>query len=119
MIITQNNLPSFFLIGILLLFLSSCTFPTKKYLVLDASLVQKGQTREEIVEFFGPPHAERTNPAGQEELYYYDVKRHFWHNIPFLGGYLGKKEVECLQIVLESGKVVKAIYYVQRLQDKV
>jgi hypothetical protein len=45
------------------------------------------------------------------------VRRHFWQRIPFLGRHLGKEEVECLQIVLESGQVVKAVYYVQGIQS--
>jgi len=115
--IRQNNLPSFFLIGTLILFLASCAGTPKKYLAVDASLVKQGQSKAEISEFFGPPEAGRINQAGQEEWYYYDVHRHFWQRIPFLGRYLGKKEVECLQIVLESGQVVKAVYYVQGIQS--
>jgi hypothetical protein len=89
--IKQNNLPSLFLIGTLMLFLASCAGTPKKYLAV--------------------------NQAGQEEWYYYDVHRHFWQRIPFLGRHLGKEEVECLQIVLESGQVVKAVYYVQCIQS--
>jgi hypothetical protein len=115
--IRQNILPSFFLIGILILFLASCTGTHKKYLAVDASLVKQGQSKAEISEFFGPPDATRINQTNQEEWYYYDVRRHFWQRIPFLGRHLGKEEVECLQIVLESGQVVKAVYYVQGIQS--
>ena len=117
--IRQNNLPSLFLIGTLMLFLASCAVSPKKYLAIDASLVKQGQSRAKISKFFGPPHAARTNQAGQEEWYYYDVHRHFWQRMPFLGRHLGKEKVECLQIVMESGQVVKAIYYVQGLQNKI
>jgi outer membrane protein assembly factor BamE (lipoprotein component of BamABCDE complex) len=117
--IIQNNLPFLFLIGTLMLFLASCAVSPKRHLAIDASLVKQGQSRTEIFELFGPPHAERTNQSGQKEWYYYDVHRHFWQRIPFLGRHFGKEEVECLQIVLESGQVVKAIYYVQGLQNKV
>jgi outer membrane protein assembly factor BamE (lipoprotein component of BamABCDE complex) len=115
--IRQNILPSLFLIGILILFLTSCAGTPKKYLAIDASLVKQGQSKAEISEFFGPPNATRTNQTNQEEWYYYDVHRHFWQRIPFLGRHLGKEEVECLQIVLESGQVVKAVYYVQSIQS--
>jgi len=115
--IRQNNLPSLFLIGTLILFLASCAGTPKKYLAVDASLVKQGQSKAEISEFLGPPKAARINQAGQEEWYYYDVHRHFWQRIPFLGRHLGKEEVECLQIVLESGQVVKAVYYVQGIQS--
>lgn len=117
--IRQNNLPSLFLIGTLILFLTSCAGTPKKYLAVDASLVKKGQSKAEISEFFGPAHTARINQAGQEEWYYYDVHRHFWQHIPFLGRHLGREKVECLQIVLESGQVVKAVYYVRDLQSKV
>lgn len=115
--IIQNNLLSLFLIGILILFLASCAGTPKKYLAVDASLVKQGQSKAEISEVLGAAHAAKTNQAGQEEWYYYDVHRHFWQRIPFLGRHLGKEEVECLQIVLESGQVVKAVYYVQGIQS--
>jgi len=115
--IRQNNLPSLFLIGILILFLASCAGTPKKYLAVDASLVKQGQSKAEISEFLGPPNATRINQTNQEEWYYYNVHRHFWQRIPFLGRHLGKEEVECLQIVLESGQVVKAVYYVQGIQS--
>jgi hypothetical protein len=115
--IRQNNLLSLFLIGTLILFLASCAVTPKKYLAVDASLVKQGQSKAEISKFFGPPEAARINQAGQEEWYYYDVHRHFWQRIPFLGHRFGKIEVECLQIVLESGQVVKTVYYVQGLQS--
>ncbi|MEA1992324.1 MAG: hypothetical protein U9N58_09060 [Thermodesulfobacteriota bacterium] len=115
--IRQNNLPLLFLIGILMIFLASCAGTPKKYLAVDASLVKQGQPKAEISEFLGQPDAARINQAGQEEWYYYDVHRHFWQRIPFLGRHLGKEEVECLQIVLESGQVVKRVYYVQGIQS--
>jgi len=115
--IRQNNLLSLFLIGSLILFLTSCAGAPRKYLAVDASLVKQGQSRAEIFELLGGPEAARINQAGQEEWYYYDVHRRFWQRIPFLGDHLGEKKVESLQIILESGKVVKAVYYVQELQS--
>jgi len=117
--IRQNNLPVVFLIGTLMLFLASCAGTHRKYLAVDASLVKQGQSKAEISDLFGPPNAERTNQTGQEEWYYYDVHRHFWQRIPFLGRYLGREKVECLQIIMESGHVIKAVYYVRGLQNKV
>jgi hypothetical protein len=117
--IRQNNLPVVFLIGTLILFLASCAGTPRKYLAVDASLVKQGQSEAEIADLFGPPDAERTNQTGLEEWYYYDVHRHFWQRIPFLGRHLGREEVECLQIVMESGKAIKAVYYVRGLQNKV
>lgn len=115
--IRQNNLLSLFLIGTLALFLTSCAGTPRKYLAVDASLVKQGQSRAEIFELLGGPEAARINQAGQEEWYYYYVHRHFWQRIPFLGNHLGEKKMESLQIIMESEKVVKTVYYVQQLQS--
>ena len=112
---TRITLFTLFLIGILALLLVSCAGTPRKYLVVDASLVKQGQSKAEIFQFLGPPEATRTNQTSGEEWYYYDVHQHFWQRIPFLGSHLGEKEIECLQIILDSDQVIKVVYYVQYL----
>ncbi len=112
---TRTNLVIVFLIGILALILASCAGTPGRHLPADASLIKQGQAEAELIELLGQPQAIRTNQAGRKEWYYYDVHEHFWQRIPVLGHYLGKKEVEALQIILDSHQVVKAVYYVQNI----
>jgi len=100
------------LIGLFAALLTSCGGSPRRYLAADASLVNPGQTPEEILALFGHPDATRTNRSGQEEWYYYQVRSHFWQRIPFLHRWLGREEVEALQIVFDSQRVIKALYYV-------
>ncbi len=102
------------LIGILCLQLASCAGTPRRYLTLDASLIKKGESKTRVLKMLGPPDARRTNDAGQEEWYYYSVHRHFWQRIPMLGRYLGKEDVEALQVTFQTDKVLKVVYYVPR-----
>ncbi len=77
-------------------------------------MIKPGQTGQEVTELLGPPQAIRKAGNNTEEWYYYVRHRHFWQHLPFLGGRLGKSEVEGLQIILKDGKVKKAVYYVEK-----
>ncbi|WP_424661845.1 MULTISPECIES: hypothetical protein [Dissulfurimicrobium] len=100
------------MLGLLTVFLSSCTGPPKTHLVSDASILKVGQSQTDVLKLFGPPYASQTNAKGQEEWYYYEVNKHFWQRIPLLGKYLGGEKIEALQIIFESRKVIKVQYYV-------
>lgn len=104
-----------FLIGILVSLLVSCAGTPRRYLAVDASLVKQGESEAEVLKLLGPPKAARKKLTGQEEWYYYVVHRHFWQHLPILGHYLRGKRIEALQITIDSGQVVKAVYYVQRI----
>ena len=103
------------LIGILASLLASCAGTPRRYLAIDASLVKQGESEAELVRLLGPPKAARKKQGGQEEWYYYAVHRHFWEHIPILGHYLPGERIEALQITIDSGQVVKAVYYVQKI----
>ncbi len=103
------------LIGFLVSLLVSCAGTPKRYLTVDASLVKQGESEAELLKTLGPPEAARKKQTGQEEWYYYAVHRHFWEHIPILGHYLPGERIEALQITIESGQVVKAVYYVQKI----
>ncbi len=104
----------FFLIGTLPLQLASCSSP-QKYLTVDASILQKDMEKEEIEKLLGYPDAVTTSEVGNEEWYYYNDNTHFWQKTPFLGRYLGSREVETLRITLRDGRVLKWVYYVEQL----
>ncbi len=110
-----NNLKSTItciIIGLFVVSLSSCAGTPRTHLVADASLIKIGQSQSDILKLFGPPHASQTNSSGQEEWYYYESDKHFWQRIPFLGKYLGTEKINALQIVFDSGKIIKIRYYV-------
>ncbi len=100
------------LIGLMCLQLASCAPAHIRYLTFDASLIKKGDTMARVEKVMGFPDARRINSAGQEEWYYYRVKSHFWQRIPLLGKYLGKKQVDALQVVFQTGIVQRVTYYV-------
>jgi outer membrane protein assembly factor BamE (lipoprotein component of BamABCDE complex) len=81
-------------------------------LVADASILKTGQSQADVLKLFGTPHASQTNAQGQEEWYYYEANKHFWQRIPLLGKYMGNERIEALQIIFESGKIIKVRYYV-------
>jgi len=101
-----------FLIGLCIALLSSCAFPARKFLAADASIIQKGQTKSEVIELIGIPDAVRQNPEDREEWYYFDERKRFWQYIPLIR-HIGKLEIQGIQIVFESDKVTKVVYYVQ------
>ena len=104
----------FLLIGIMPLQLASCSSP-QKYLPVDASILKKDMTRDEVEKLVGVPDAITVNEAGDEEWFYYNEHTHFWQDIPLIGRFLGSREVETLMITLRDAKVVKWVYYVEKL----
>lgn len=123
----ENNLRPFFAIhskvmryerfyhlcGLLCLcfLLASCAGTPRHHLAIDASLIEPGQSQEDVLRMLGPPNATRTNHLGQEEWHYYEVRRHFWHKLPFSDRF-SRPEVDALMVVLENGRVRSAQYYV-------
>ncbi len=104
----------FLLIGIMPLQLASCSSP-QKYLPVDSSLLQKNMSSDEVEKLVGVPDAVTVNEAGDQEWFYYNEHTHFWQKIPLIGRYLGSREVETLMITMQDGKVLKWVYYVERL----
>lgn len=90
---------------------AACAGTPRHHLAIDASLIEPGQTQEDLLRMLGPPNASRTNQLGQEEWHYYEVRRHFWHKLPFSDRF-SKPEVEALMVVLENGRVRSVQYYV-------
>lgn len=95
----------------LVLVLTACAGTPRHHLAIDASLIEPGQSQEDVLRMLGPPNATRTNASGQEEWHYYEVRRHFWHKLPFSERFT-HPEVEALMVVLENGRVRSAQYYV-------
>lgn len=102
----------FIITGLFIALLTSCGGPPRTHLVADASILKTGQNQADVLNLFGAPHASQTNAQGQEEWYYYEANKHFWQRIPLLGKYLGHERIEALQIIFESGKIIKVRYYV-------
>ncbi len=93
--------------------LSSCASP-RKYLTVDASILKKQMDQQEVQRLLDYPDAITTNENGDEEWFYYHEHSHFWHSIPLLK-HLGQREVETLMITFRNGKVLKWVYYVEKL----
>ena len=94
--------------------LSSCAFP-QRYLTVDASILKKQMDKREVQKLLDYPDAVTTNENGDEEWFYYNEHSHFWQSIPLIGKYLGQPEVETLMITFRDGKVIKWVYYVEKL----
>lgn len=106
-----TNPVSFFVLMLLCITLAACAGTPRHHLAIDASLIEPGQSQEDVLRRLGPPNATRTNHLGQEEWHYYETHRHFWHNIPFSERF-SKPEVDALMIVIEQGRVRTVQYYV-------
>lgn len=102
----------FLVIGISVSILSSCSGAPKRYLAPEASIIAEGQSKDEVIQLLGHPEATRINPHGQEEWYYYEEHKSFWKKVPLARSYLGREEVESIQIIFEQDKVAKVRYYV-------
>ena len=116
--VSNKKILSYFLIGMVVVFLASCSHKQRTYLPANASLIHEGQTKAEVTELLGPPEATVTNEQGQEVWYYYTPHKHFWNKVPLLkmDKLFGKNEVEGLQIIFdENNKVLKSSYYVREL----
>lgn len=102
-----------FVFGLFLVMLSltACAGAPRHHLAIDASLIEPGQSQEDVLRMMGPPNATRTNHLGQEEWHYYEVRKRFWHSLPFSGRF-SQPEVDALMVVLENGKVRSVQYYV-------
>lgn len=100
------------LIGVVLLFLSSCSGAPKRYLASDAALISPGQGKEEVIEAIGPPDATRIVPSGDEEWYYYSLHRSVLDKIPVVRSFFDTERVEALQVVFSGDTVKKVLYYV-------
>jgi outer membrane protein assembly factor BamE (lipoprotein component of BamABCDE complex) len=107
-----RKVPVVVVLSLCIIALASCA-PRQTYLPIEASLIKKGASADEVQQFLGPPEAVVSRDDGGEEWYYFDDKSHFWQKIPFLGKYLGKQRVESIQVILKRNRVVSATYYVE------
>ena len=99
------------LIGLLAMNLCSCA-EKEPHLAIDASVISKGQTKSEVKKLVGEPDYITHNQKGEEEWFYYHDITPFWRKIWLVGGLLGKKEVEAIQITFYHDHVSRVIYYV-------
>ncbi len=109
--IDLSNLLYAILIGIFLLNLSGCG-KKEPHLAIDASIISKGQTKDQVVRLIGRPHVITHNEQGQEEWYYYHDISGFWVKIPLIGRLFGKRKIETTQVVFSNNLVTKVTYYV-------
>lgn len=99
------------IIGIIAINLCSCA-AKQHHLTIDASIISKGQTKNQVIELIGEPDYITNNTQNEEEWYYYHDITPFWRKIPLFGRLLGEKEVEAIQITFYHEHVSKVIYYV-------
>ncbi len=109
--ILEKSLLLFVFIGIFSISLTSCA--KKQYhLAVDASIISKGQTKNQVMELVGKPDYITKTEKGDEQWYYYNDITPFYKKIPFLGRLFGKREVEVIQVTYYMDRVAKVIYYV-------
>ncbi len=109
--ILEKSLLLFVIIGIFSFSLTSCA--NKQYhLAVDASIISKGQTKNQVMELVGKPDYITKTEKGDEQWYYYNDITPFYKKIPFLGRLFGKREMEVIQVTYYMDRVAKVIYYV-------
>ncbi len=100
-----------FIIGILVLNLCSCA-SKHPHLAIDASIINRGQTKLEVKKLVGEPEYITHNKNGEEEWYYYHDITPFWRKIWLIGRFFGNKKIEAIQITFYHDHVSKVLYYV-------
>lgn len=106
----------YILIGTSVVQLTSCSTP-QKYITVDASILQQGMDQKEVYKLLDYPDAVTLNKDNGEEWYYYNDHSHFWQKIPFVGKHLGNRMVEVLKITFKNSKVLKWIYYNEKISE--
>ncbi len=99
------------LIGLFVANLSGCA-SKEPCLAIDASLIHKGQTKDQVISLIGQPHVITRNDQGQEEWYYYHDISGFWKRMPYMGRLMGKRKIETTMITFSQDIVDKVVYYV-------
>lgn len=99
------------IIGIFCLSIISCTGKPRRYLAIEAGLISKGQTKDEVVNLMGPPQATRKRDADKEEWYYYEINQPFYHSIPLIGSKISEKRIESIRIIFKENNVIDVLYY--------
>lgn len=92
--------------------ITGCFGSQHRNLASQAVLIEKGKTKNDVLNELGSPNAVRTNERGLEEWYYYEAQTRFWHKIPFWEKTVGPAEVDALQVVLKGDKVVDIQFYI-------
>lgn len=110
-VMCRPNVIVFFALFLLWLVLAACANAPRHHLAIDASLIEPGQSQEDVLRMMGPPNATRTNHLGEEEWHYYEVRKRFWHGLPFADRF-SQPEVDALMVVMENGRVRSVQYYV-------
>ncbi len=99
-----------FFIGLLTIFLSSCTPKPVRFLAQDACIVQKGMSPQKVIALIGEP--DKKTKDGK--WFYYKKESHFWQHIPLLSNFLPKEKLWALELDFLNNKVEKISYYLEK-----
>lgn len=100
------------LIAAISCFMASCGANQRQFLAIDAASIKAGESMDAVLTGLGPPDARKRLSPTHEAWYYYYVNKRFYQKTPLIGGFLGKGEIETLEIKFLRDKVEAATFYV-------
>lgn len=102
-----------------LFLLSGCSSKPVRHLASDAALVEPGKsTRQDVVRYLGQPDRHRSLSPGVEEYVYYNERRGFFGNLPFVGRLVDPNSYEMIQVTLDGDMVTDCDFLVHKEDDK-
>ena len=108
-----------FSIFAVLFFLVGCSSKPIRHLASEAALIEPGKsTRQDVVRYLGQPDRRRSLSSGAEEYVYYNERKGFWANLPWVGGLVDPDSYEMIQVTLDGDTVTDCDFLLHKKDDK-
>lgn len=102
-----------------LFLLAGCTSKPVRHLASDAALIEAGKsTRQDVVRYLGRPDRHRSLSPGVEEYVYYNERRGFFGNLPFVGKLIDPNSYEMIQVTLDGDTVTDCDFLIHKEGDE-
>lgn len=102
-----------------LFLLAGCSSKPVRHLASDAALVEPGKsTRQDVVRYLGQPDRHRSLSPGVEEYVYYNERRGFFGNLPFVGKLIDPDSYEMIQVTLDGDTVTDCDFLIHQEDDE-
>jgi len=102
-----------------LLLLVGCSSKPVRHLASDAALIESGKsTRQDVVRYLGQPDRRRSLSPGVEEYVYYNERKGFLGNLPFVGKLVDPASYEMIQVTLDGDMVTDCDFLVHKEGDE-
>ena len=102
-----------------LCFIAGCSSKPIRHLASDAALIEPGKsTRRDVVRYLGQPDKRRSLSPGVEEYVYYNERKGFLANLPWVGGLVDPDSYEMILVTLDGDTVTDCDFLLHKEDDK-